>query len=179
MSDTRTNEILDVAESRIRRGGFDAVSFRDIADAVGIKSASVHYHFPHKADLGRAVVARYKDRFIEGLGDADDPKDTVRDRLSRLTGAYRAALKDDGSVCLCAVLGGVSRDLPEEVSQEVARYFEKLLTWTKIAMADLPSGQGLPPAQVISMLQGAMVMAVALGRPALLEEAEAAILASV
>ena len=54
----KAEEILEVAERHMRAGGFDAVSFRDIAAEVGIKSASVHYHFPQKADLGAAVVQR-------------------------------------------------------------------------------------------------------------------------
>ena len=32
----------------MRRGGFHGFSFRDLAADVGIKSASVHYHFPIK-----------------------------------------------------------------------------------------------------------------------------------
>lgn len=166
----RAEAILDVAEARIRKGGFDAVSFRDIAAAVGIKSASVHYHFPHKADLGRAVVARYTERFLAALGSPSDPGETAAARLDRLAAAYEGALTRDASSCLCAVLGAVASDLPAAVSAEVAEFYAQLLRWTEVATAGLP---GAEPRLIISQLQGAMILAVALGRPQVLADAAA------
>ena len=61
------NNILDVAERRMRMSGYNAVSFRDIAGEIGIKSASLHYHFPKKADLGLALVERYSDNLRSAL----------------------------------------------------------------------------------------------------------------
>ena len=49
-------QILDIAERRMRQTGYNAVSYRDIAAEMGIKSASLHYHFPKKADLGAALT---------------------------------------------------------------------------------------------------------------------------
>ena len=40
--------IMDAAERRMRIGGFNGFSFREIAADVGVKSSSVHYHFPTK-----------------------------------------------------------------------------------------------------------------------------------
>ncbi len=37
--------IMDAAERRMRIGGFNGFSFRDIAADVGVKSLTVHYHF--------------------------------------------------------------------------------------------------------------------------------------
>src|SRR5271166_69712 len=48
--------ILQSAEARMRVGGFHACSFREIANDVGIKSASVYYHFATKAELGAAMA---------------------------------------------------------------------------------------------------------------------------
>src|SRR5690242_7158071 len=53
------NNILDIAENLIQTQGYNAFSFRDIAEAAGIKTSSIHYYFPAKADLGKAVVARH------------------------------------------------------------------------------------------------------------------------
>jgi len=57
MTDTATR-ILDIAERQMRQHGYNAVSYRDIAAEMGIKSASLHYHFPKKADLGISLVKR-------------------------------------------------------------------------------------------------------------------------
>ena len=60
MSDVNT-AILDAAEARMRLGGFNGFSFRGIAADVGVKSSSVHYHFPTKETLAAAVIHRYTD----------------------------------------------------------------------------------------------------------------------
>ncbi len=107
MTKSRADEILDFAEREMRKNGFDAVSFRDIANAIGIKSASVHYHFPTKADLSAGVTSRYAQRFLDALGPPDAPGEAAKSRLQRLGDAYVAAYRMDSSTCLCSVLGSV------------------------------------------------------------------------
>jgi len=155
-------EILQVAERHMRAGGFDAVSFRDIATEVGIKSASVHYHFPQKSDLGAAVVQRYTARVINAVGAADNPRETVTTRIDRLIGVYRAAMLDDGLICLCCVLGAETLDLPDPVAESVNRFFEQVLAWTTTALTAAPAEPTNTSAgQIVSSLQGAMVLALA------------------
>ena len=57
MTDTKTN-ILDVAEDLVRRVGLNAMSYKHISDAVGIRKASIHYHFPQKKDMVDALLSR-------------------------------------------------------------------------------------------------------------------------
>ena len=54
MSEAAT-EIMDAAERRMRIGGFNGFSFREIAADAGVKSSSVHYHFPTKEKLAAPV----------------------------------------------------------------------------------------------------------------------------
>lgn len=56
------DQLLDAAVAMLQRVGFVSFSFRDLAAQVGIRSASIHYHFPTKADLGLALVARARQR---------------------------------------------------------------------------------------------------------------------
>ena len=57
MSDRDTRmEIIDLAERLVRVRGYNGFSYRDLAEQIGIKTASIHYHFPTKADLGEAMV---------------------------------------------------------------------------------------------------------------------------
>ena len=62
-------QILDAAEKRARMAGYHGFSFRDVAEDVGIKSSSVHYHFPTKGDLCEALARRYTVRAADRLGD--------------------------------------------------------------------------------------------------------------
>ena len=60
--DTKTR-ILDEAETLLQEHGFSGFSYTHIAEKLGMKNAAVHYHFPAKADLGLAVIARFRERF--------------------------------------------------------------------------------------------------------------------
>jgi TetR/AcrR family transcriptional regulator, transcriptional repressor for nem operon len=51
--------IMDAAERHIWASGLGGFSFRDIEAEIGMKSSSVHYHFPTKENLAAAVVRRY------------------------------------------------------------------------------------------------------------------------
>src|SRR5262245_63327434 len=101
----KREEILDVSEAMIRDLGFNGFSTRDVADAVGIKAASVHYHFPTKADIGVAVTERYTDRFLEALGDPARFERNARSAVTVFVDSFRRALVRDRKLCLCAVLG--------------------------------------------------------------------------
>jgi AcrR family transcriptional regulator len=61
-ADTR-ERILDIAERRMMREGYLALTFHDIAEELGVQAPAIHYHFRAKADLGEAVVLRYGAKF--------------------------------------------------------------------------------------------------------------------
>lgn len=48
---TAREEILDAASELFTRKGFATTSTHEIADAVGIRQASLYYHFPSKRDI--------------------------------------------------------------------------------------------------------------------------------
>jgi len=183
----KASEILDAAELRMRQGGFDAVSYRDLAEAVGIKASSVHYHFPQKADLGRAVVERYTEKLMAFLGAPDDPAESVEGRIRRLCEGYQHALLNEEVPCLCCVLGAESLDLPNVVSEAVGHFFTQIITWTTQALEDIsidrrdsaPEQNGASHSErealakhLISALQGTMITALTLKQPQLLQDAE-------
>jgi AcrR family transcriptional regulator len=55
-SPTTRESLLAAAVELLRSVGYASFSYRDLADAVGIRTASIHYHFPSKSDLGVALV---------------------------------------------------------------------------------------------------------------------------
>ena len=61
MEKKTAEQILDVAQEMVRRQGYSAFSYADIAGRVGIRKASIHDHFPSKADLVQRLVQRYRD----------------------------------------------------------------------------------------------------------------------
>lgn len=163
-ADDTTDRVLNAAEIRLRRAGFHGVSFRDLAADVGIKSASVHYHFPTKTDLGRAVIERYADRFLENLGSAADPKLTSSAKLDMLIAGFRKAAFEDRSMCLCGLLATERDGLPEQVSASVASYFHRLIDWAAEAFGSDAAARA-KAVQTIAALEGALMIAHILGNP--------------
>ena len=63
--------VLDVAELLFMRQGYSAITLRDIADELGMRQASLYYHFPKgKEQLYVTMVERLFDRHRAGLEDA-------------------------------------------------------------------------------------------------------------
>ncbi len=56
--------IMNAATLVVQTDGYNALSFRDLAAETGIKSASVHYHFPTKGDLAQALIERFRAGFL-------------------------------------------------------------------------------------------------------------------
>ena len=57
-TDTKT-ALLNSAERAARSKGFDGFSYADLAKEVGIRKASIHYHFPTKDALTISLMVRY------------------------------------------------------------------------------------------------------------------------
>src|ERR1700722_16618504 len=160
--------IMDAAERRIRLGGFNGFSFREIAADVGIKSSSVHYHFPTKEKLAAAVIHRYTDEtskfFDEKLAAEPDP---VKVLTSAVCGTVHSAKR----MCPAAVLGASALDLPPEVAAEVKRFFKMCL--------DKLLASGLSPenaSQFLATITGAQVIANALRDTSIYDHATSDIL---
>lgn len=156
MSDTRT-QILDAAQEFIRRGGYNDCSFREIATAVGIKSASVHHHFPAKQDLAAAVALRYAESFLGALGQPLPSGATPQDEIARYCALFRSAFVDGGRACLCGILSNEAALLPERVRSEVAAFAQANVAW----LERLFEGEEVKSARrkarfIYSAMQGAM-----------------------
>jgi len=161
---TKKQQLLKAAEDKVRSGGYSNFSFRELAKEVGIKSASVHYHFPTKADLGAELARQYTDKFISLLGNPAEIKNTGENPIKIYAAQFRRALLEDNKMCLCGLLGAETDCLPEKVKQETKRFFRLNLDWLKIAHK---SGGSInveqKAANTLSLLEGAMMVSKALG----------------
>jgi len=147
--------LMDLAEAHIRSAGYGGFSFRDLAAEIGIKSASVHHHFPTKATMTAAVARRYANRFFAVV--ARRPSETADDAISAYRSNFKAALDRDGLMCLFGVLGAEAGGLPPQIANEVLSFFRR-------CVEDLSQRIGGPDAearafQVIATLEGGMMLA--------------------
>jgi AcrR family transcriptional regulator len=105
----------------MQQGGFGGFSFREIAAGVGIKSSSVHYHFPTKEDLAASVIRRWAE-YTSELVDKELEKDPNPIRV--WIKAFRGTAFSKARMCPCTVLGAASQDLPDPVAKEVKGFFK-------------------------------------------------------
>ncbi|XXY45921.1 TetR/AcrR family transcriptional regulator [Sorangium sp. So ce269] len=164
MADT-VNAIMDATERRIRRGGYGGFSFREIAADVGVKSASIYYHFPTKSALAAAVTRRYHSRVIEAANAAVA---AGQDVVQAWRAVFRHALADGARMCLCGSLGATAGDLTPEVAHEVRQFFE-----ASVASLVARGLSAQHATQVFATLEGAILMAAVQNDPAVFDRATA------
>ena len=122
------DRILDVAERLAQTRGFNGFSYADIAAEIGITKASLHYHFPLKADLGRALVTRYTDAFQRALAEIGAVDVDAPSKLKRYVQIYQDVLGAD-RMCLCGMFAAEYATLPETIQQELRRFFDRNERW--------------------------------------------------
>lgn len=164
MMDNKEKDILQAAENMVRAGGYNAFSFRDIANAVGIKSSSVHYHFPTKEDLGAAVAVYYTETFLSALGEPEDLVKAHKDPIEIYIKAFKEALTKDKRMCLCGLLGAEVKGLPPKVAAQTKVFFERNIDWliSAYTLQGCKEDVRAKAIQTLSLLEGAMITSHAL-----------------
>jgi len=159
-SDT-AEQILDLAETLIQTRGYSAFSYQDIADSLGIRKASIHYHFASKAELGVAVVDRYIERFGAALVSiAEDEEQSSLAMLDFYVQPYLQFASTPDRVCLSGALAGEMMALPPEVRARVDHFFRTHQLWlTKILKRGVARGEfrlAAPAPKVARFIFGAL-----------------------
>ena len=128
MASDTSQRILDVAERLVQTRGFNGFSYADIAQALEVTKASLHYHFPAKADLGARLIERYERNFAAALEAIDLEAKRPRDKLRRYVAIYEGVLQQD-RMCLCGMLAAEFGTLPGAMRAEMRRFFDENERW--------------------------------------------------
>jgi TetR/AcrR family transcriptional repressor of nem operon len=160
------SRILDIAERLVQSRGYNAFSYADVAQAVGVRKASLHYHFATKADLGQALVARYREAFLDALLAIESRSKGARERLQAYVALYSGVLHRK-RMCLCGMLATDAATLPRAMRDSVATFFDENVAWLSRVLEDGRRRRELafrgPAATmatfIVSTLEGAMLIA--------------------
>jgi TetR/AcrR family transcriptional regulator, transcriptional repressor for nem operon len=158
--------ILDVAERLVQVRGFNGFSYADVATELQITKASLHYHFPGKAALGEALIARYAARFTDALANIDARLPDARHKLDAYGSLYTEVLRKK-RMCMCGILAAEYQTLPTPMREAVTRFFDDNEAWlTGVLAQGLADGilsfDGSPSdaaQMIVSGLEGAMLIA--------------------
>jgi TetR/AcrR family transcriptional repressor of nem operon len=178
--------ILDVAEALVQRRGFNGFSYADIAAELRITTASLHYHFPGKAELGRAVIARYAQRFGAALQAIRAQHVDPAAQLRAYVDLYAEVLRHQ-RLCLCGMLAAEYDTLPDAMREAVVQFFDENERWLGEGLAQGRTAgvvrfEGPPEVaarMILSGLEGAMLVARPSGDPSWFQSAANRLLASV
>ena len=161
-----SQQILDIAQRLVQTRGFNAFSYADIAEALHVTKASLHYHFATKADLGVGLIERYDRRIEETLAGIDRSGAGAAEKIRAYVRIYSEVLRDD-RMCLCGMLAAEFATLPKPMRSALDRYFEHNDRWLAAVLEEGRrqgalkfSGSSADMAQfLIGSLEGAMMLA--------------------
>jgi TetR/AcrR family transcriptional repressor of nem operon len=164
--------VLDVAERLAQTRGYNGFSYADIAAQLGVTKASLHYHFPSKADLGSALIVRYHVTFDSALKAIDQQALDARRKLRQYVALYESVLSNE-RMCLCGMLAAEYTTLPSPMKKGLTAFFDANERWLT-AVLNEGSRSGIfrfsdsasERARVLlGALEGAMLVARSYGDP--------------
>ena len=129
MNSNAREAILLAATKIAQSQGYNGLNFRDLAKAVGIKAASIYYHFPSKADLGVAVARRYWEDGAAALEAISEEDPSPIDALRRFPEIFRRSLEADNRLCLASFVGAETDNLPSEMTKEIQAFADVNIAW--------------------------------------------------
>lgn len=158
MSDTRT-KILDLSETLTQKRGFGGFSYLDLADEIGIKTASIHYHFRCKDDLAVALVERSCENMAQKFAELEAGFKSPKKRIEALIEHFKSYVTTR-KFCMCGMMAAELYALSPQVQELLNGYFEQFQTWLSAQFKAMdcrnPKMQAL---RFLSMAEGALLLA--------------------
>ncbi|MCJ2093599.1 TetR/AcrR family transcriptional regulator [Methylobacterium sp. J-072] len=123
--------ILAAAREAAMAYGYGGINFRDLAEAVGIKAASINYYFANKALLGEAVARRYWEDIARDLEALSTRTESPTEALRQYPGIFRLSLERNNRMCLSSFMAAEYDALPEQVLKEVQAFADVNTAWLR------------------------------------------------
>ena len=121
-------KILDLAESLLQTQGYNGFSYHHISQALNIKNAAIHYHFPTKEQLGLAIIKRTRDRFGKWIHHPENRILPVRKQIDWFIKTYQYNLSKD-RICLIGALATDYQTLPASMQVAVDKLSYEIQSW--------------------------------------------------
>jgi TetR/AcrR family transcriptional regulator, transcriptional repressor for nem operon len=126
---TTSEQIIDTATVLLQKHGFNAFSYKDISKLIGIKTASIHYHYPSKYDLGKSVMVNYRNMHKAALLKIDSASNSPLEKLQAFAELFSCTLGDDYRMCPCGMLTTDISNLPDPIKIEIQGFYEDSESW--------------------------------------------------
>ena len=128
------DKILDLAAELLQLRGYNGFSYTHISQKLGIKNAAVHYHFPTKADLGTAMISRFRELFASWTQHLEHKhKQSPEKLLDGFIAVPRSFMKKENLVCPLGSLESDFNILPKSMQKQTQGLGKDMRDWlTKV-----------------------------------------------
>lgn len=164
-------KILTLAAAFTQERGFGGFSYLDLAAEIGIKAASIHYHFKCKDDLAIALVEYTHEQHTLGFQDIDSLIESPKKRLEEAIKYFQQYVVEN-KFCLCGMLVAELNSVSDAVSDCLIKYFEDFQNWIAKQLALM--GKTTPDSlamQFLAALEGSLILARVRKDPKIVREA--------
>ncbi|MFC0344354.1 TetR/AcrR family transcriptional regulator [Epilithonimonas hispanica] len=118
--------IVGTANNLLIERGFNAFSYKNISEQIGIKTSSIHYHFPSKTDLGIALIKSHHE-ILKKTIEKNNEK-TPLEKLKKLF-LYYERLAIAHKVCIIGAFTSDINTLEESVRGEILTFANSVVDW--------------------------------------------------
>ena len=176
---TTQQKLIDSARHLIQTRGYNGFSYADVAEEVQVRKASIHHHFPAKADLARAVVQQSRAIIVEQTRTLAAGAFNPEEQLRMYTGYWEKCIADASApFCVAGMLASELPTLPDDLAKDVSAHFRDLSNWLEIVLTrgaqmglfDLQGSARQEAESFMAMVYGAMLAARAYGDPKVFTE---------
>lgn len=112
------DKILDAAEQMVQDRGLNAVSFQDLADAVGLRKPSVFHHFKNKEELTLALIDRCATKHGPQYAEVIARSISAPEKLRQIAKIFEDGLANRRP-CLLAALGSSINTMPPNAVEQL------------------------------------------------------------
>ncbi len=128
-------KLIDSARYLIQTRGYNGFSYADVAEQVQVRKASIHHHFPTKADLARAVVEESRALIVAQTRTLDDGAFDPEAQLRFYTGYWERCIADGSALfCVAGMLASELPTLPADLAENVRAHFRDLSNWLETVL---------------------------------------------
>jgi TetR/AcrR family transcriptional repressor of nem operon len=165
-SNTR-DQIIDKAFQLMLQRGLNGFSYRDISKPLGVKNAAIHYHFPNKMDLVRALLEENHQTLRRSTSEFMAYGGPARPQLEGLFAFTLHQCECGRPICMAGALAIDYDELDDDIKRANDRFIRDSVKWlTRVMEVGREQEEfrfeGDPESKAISilaMIQGARQMA--------------------
>jgi TetR/AcrR family transcriptional regulator, transcriptional repressor for nem operon len=141
-AESTREQLLTHAIVLVEQRGFHSFSYRDLSNIVGVRTASIHYYFPTKSDLARAIVERHRRDNEAFFARIDRSHKLARQRLKNYFDVFRQCYGDGKNMCLGGMMAIDTPLMEEDVVEAIRACYSDHERWlTRLLNEGQKSGE--------------------------------------